>query len=387
MIRKDFFNEGVILDVLVHGGNVSDSSIVAVDISYAEDKHDIATITYAGFPASSITAYVGLPVHISFGNNEANKKVFYGYVAYVDAGAYSRMGAVNKSLIQEAKVVCMGTSYDMKSVSNNAYKNVTIPKLVKTLARKHNFSYSVPNNDFVIPMVAQQNQSDWELLVSEANKFGYRVTATSSHINVYDPFSGYFHKQPITDLESPGNVAGKNRKPGSILEFKGTFGDVTPYGNSHHYDVNTLDKKGKTITSHTSSLSGTRLGKKVKNRFTHNISTQSPSKAHLNQMMKGYNLTSFPYYAEVTVSGVSTPTPGSLVLVKNYDSRFDGYWVVESIEHSINTDHYITKLCIKTDSTIDAAGTLINEPQYKKPPRSVLNQARWVTEKEMSYVY
>jgi len=103
--------------------------------------------------------------------------------------------------------------------------------------------------------------------------------------------------------------------------------------------------------------------------------------------MKGYNLTSFPYYAEVTVSGVSTPTPGSLVLVKNYDSRFDGYWVVESIEHSINTDHYITKLCIKTDSTIDAAGTLINEPQYKKPPRSVLNQARWVTEKEMSYVY
>ena len=42
---------------------------------------------------------------------------------------------------------------------------------------------------------------------------------------------------------------------------------------------------------------------------------------------------------------------------------------------------------IKTDSTIDTAGTLVNEPQYKKPPKSVLTQARWVTEKEMAYVY
>lgn len=387
MIRKDFFNEGVILDVLVHGGNVSDSSIVSVDISYTEDKHDMATITYAGFPASAITGYVGLPVYISFGNNEANKKAFYGYVAYVDAGAYSRMGSVNNSLIQEAKIVCMGTSYDMKTISNSAYKNITIPKLVKTLARKYNFSYSVPINDFVIPVVAQQNQSDWELLVSEVNKFGYRVTATGSHINVYDPFSGYFHKQPITELESMGSVSGRSRKPGSILEFKGTFGDVTPYGNSHHYDVNTLDKKGKTITSSTSNLSGTKLGKKVKNRFTHNIFTQSPSKSHLNQMTRGYNLNSFPYYAEVTTAGVSTPIPGSLILVKNYDSRFDGYWIVSSVEHSINTDHYITKLCIKTDSTIDSAGTLVNEPQYKKPPKANLVKARWVTEKEMAYVY
>ena len=387
MIRKDFFNEGVILDVLVYGGNVSDSSIVAVDVAYAEDKHDMATITYAGFPASAITGYVGLPVHISFGNNEANKKVFYGYVAYVDAGAYSRMGAVNKSLIQEAKVVCIGTSYDMKTIGNTVYKNITISKLVKALARKYKFSYSVPNNDFVIPVVTQQNQSDWEILVAEANKFGYRVTATGSHINVYDPFSGYFHKQSITELESPGNVSGKNRKPGSILEFKGTFGDVTPYGNSHHYDVNTLDKKGKTITSSTSNLLGTRLGKKVKNRFTHNIATQSQSKAHLNQMIKGYNLNSFPYYAEVTIAGMSTPVPGSLALVKNYDSRFDGYWIIESVEHLINTDHYITKLCIKTDSTIDTSGTLVNEPQYKKPPKPTLVQARWVTEKEMAYVY
>jgi len=387
MIRKDFFNEGVLLDVSVFGGNVSDSSIVAVEVSYAEDKHDMAIITYAGFPASSITGYVGLPVYISLGNNSANKKAFYGYVAYVDAGAYSRMGSVNNSLIQEAKIVCMGTSYEMKTIGNTIYKNTTISKLVKTLAKKYNASYSVPNNDFVIPVISQQNQSDWELLVTEVNKFGYRVTATSSHINVYDPFSGYFHNQPITELESPGRAAGKNRKPGSILEFKGTFGDVTPYGNSHNYDINTLDKRGKTITSSTSALAGTRLGKKVKNRFTHSISTQSQSKAHLNQMTKGYKLNSFPYYAEVTVAGISTPVPGSLVLVKNYDSRFDGYWIVESVEHSINTDHYITKLCIKTDSTIDVAGTFINEPQYKKPPKSNLIQARWVTEKEMAYVY
>jgi hypothetical protein len=388
MIRKDFFNEGVALDVQIFNGVVNSSTIVSVEVCYAENKHDMATITYAGFPEFAVTAYKGLPVYITFGNNEANKKQFYGYVAYVDAGAYSRMGAVNNSQIQEAKVVCIGTGYQLKNISNSSFKNVTLSKLVKTIARKHNMSYSVPNVGTVIPSVSQQNQSDWELLVSECNKFGYNVTASNSHINVYDPFSDYFKNYPVTFLYATGKGGkGKTRTPGTIMEFKGTFGDVTPYGNSSSYDVNTLDKRGKTITTSSKSLGNANLGKKVGNRFNHNITTQASSREHLKQVVKGYKLNSFPFFADVVVSGVVTPIPGSFVKVNNYDSKFDGYWVVESVEHLINTDHYITKLRIKTDSTIDEPALTQFGPHYKGAPAPTITNYIWGTEREMAYVY
>lgn len=388
MIRKDFFNEGVALDVQIYSGIVSQSTIVSVEVCYTENKHDMATITYAGFPEFAITAYKGLPVYITFGNNEANKKQFYGYVAYVDAGAYSRMGAVNNSQIQEAKVVCIGTSYELKQISNSSFRNITLSKLVKTIARKYNMSYSVPKVSTVIPSVIQQNQSDWELLVSECNKFGYNVTVSNSHINIYDPFSDYFKNYPVTALEATGKGStGKTRTPGTIMEFKGTFGDVTPYGNSHTYDVNTLDKKGKTITTSSKSLENAKIGKKVTNRFNHNITTQSSSREHLKQVVKGYNLNSFPFHADVTVSGIVTPVPGSFVKINNYDSKFNGYWVVENVEHLINTDHYITKLRIKTDSTIDEPALQQSGPHYKGTPKPILNNYVWVTEREMAYVY
>jgi hypothetical protein len=85
--------------------------------------------------------------------------------------------------------------------------------------------------------------------------------------------------------------------------------------------------------------------------------------------------------------GISTVFPGSIVLVNNYKSEFDGYWVVEEARHVINTNHYMTHLHIKTDSTNQDPLQGSVGKNVKKHPGSRLYKDTWVTDKDFSYVY
>ena len=387
MITRFPFNDAPIITTDIVGGSVPDSQVASVELSYSENKHDIATITYSGFPAAAVTAYRGLPVTITFGNNTANVIEFNGYVAYVEIGAYSRMGSVNDSLIQEAKVVCFGTSYEMKPPKSAVYKNTSLPALVKKLATKYNFSYSVPNNSYVFPVIDQSNKSDWEVLVDSANKLGYYVTASNAHLNIYDPFSNYYRGQIPTVLQSPEGDDGKKRVPGVIMEFNGTFGDITPDGDSYNYLLKTLTPKGKTLQNVSGATASSGLGQPIHGRFTQEITLQATSINTLKQLTEGYVKQSLPFHADLVVSGISTLLPGSIVEINKYNSEFDGYWIVQDVRHLINVENYVTYLHIKTDST-NLAPMLIKEGKaYVAPPKPVLQNKIWETSKEFSYVY
>ena len=387
MIIKNAFGDSPSVVVSVIGGTVPEKDIMSIEVTYSENKHDIATLVYSGFPPRAITAYRGLPVLISFGTNEANTMYFHGYVAYVEANANTRMGLVNNSLFQEAKVVCFGTSYEMKPTRNTVYKNITLPKLVSTIAKRYGFSYSVPDNGYVFKTIEQSTKSDWEVLVETANKIGYHVTASNAHICVYDPLSSFFRRMPPTVLRTLNSEVGKERKPGNILEFSGTFGDITPDGDSYEYLLKTLDLTGRSIQYSTAKSAGSGLGKKLSNRFIQEITLNSVSQDALGQFARGYERQSIPLHADVVVLGSSTLFPGSLVQIDNYDSEFDGLWVVAEARHLINTDHYMTYLHIKTDSTNQDPAIDTGGKSYTRPPMPKFNGRTWVSEREFAYVY
>ena len=50
MIFSNAFPEVPVLDVTVIGGEVPSSQIAIVDLTFSENKHDISTINYSGFP-------------------------------------------------------------------------------------------------------------------------------------------------------------------------------------------------------------------------------------------------------------------------------------------------------------------------------------------------
>lgn len=387
MITRFPFQDDPVITSNIIGGSIPDSQVVAIELSYSENKHDIATITYSGFPASAVTAYRGLPVTITLGNTTANVVVFNGYIAYIEIGAYSRMGAVNDSLIQEAKVVCFGTSYEMKPPRSAVYKNISLPKLVKKLATKYNFSYSVPNNSYVFPVIEQSNKSDWEVLVDTANKMGYYVTASNAHLNVYDPFSNYYRTPQPVILNSVEGDDGKSRVPGVIMEFKGTFGDITPDGNNYDYLLKTLTTNGKTIQNSSNASEYSGLGKQVPSRFVQEITIQANSINALKQLTNGYVKQSIPFHADLVISGMSNLRPGHIVKIEKYNSEFDGYWIIQDVKHVVNVENYLTYLHIKTDSTNAMPVSVKQGKTFVSPPNPVLQNNLWAAEKEFEYVY
>lgn len=389
MIFSNSFPEVPILDVLIEQGSVPYSQIASVELSFSENKHDMATITYAGFPGVAVTSYVGLPVKILLGNNEANLIQFTGYVAYVEIEARTKMGIVNNSLIQMAKVVCFGSSYEMKAVKSKTYAKKTIKQLVSMMAEKYNFSYSVPNNSYVFPLISQNEISDWEFLVSAANRIGYTVTAHGTHLNIYDSFSSYFKLLPAIPLQTltTSSAEGAERLPGNIYEFKGVFGQITPEGNASDWVVKSLDNLGKEISYSSTQDKDSGLGSKFKTKFTNEIIINTTTQDSLKEYIKKYTRESYPMVATASVVGVSNAMPGRLVNIGPYESKFDGYWIIEEAVHHINSKHYITTLKLKTDSTNEEPLVVGNDSVYKEAPESILVNNLWKTEREFAHVY
>ena len=387
MIITNTASDSAIITVDIEGGTVPTTQIGNVELTFSENKHDIATVTYGGFPGMAVVAYKGLPVRITIGNNEANIIEFTGYVAYVEVESLTRMGTVNDSLIQMAKVVCFGSSYQMKPLRNTTYSKKTIKQLTESIAAKYNFSYSVPNNNYVFPVISQQGISDWELLVNTATQIGYSVTAHNTHLSVYDPFSFYVKSAPITILRTLEADEGREKTPGNIYEFNGFFGDITPQGEAVDWTLKSLDNLGKEskVSSTQSTPSG--LGTKLPSRFTHELTINTTSKASLEQYVRKYNRDSYGMTAVVKVVGISTAMPGRLVLIDSYNSEFDGYWLIEEATHHLNEKHYITTLKIKTDSINRTPLTLIKEAPFKNPPPSKLSNSLWKATTEEAYVY
>jgi phage protein D len=385
MIFRNAYNDAPLLNVFIDRATVPDTRIVSVELIMSENKHDMAIITYSGFPGIAVTEYIGLPVSIALGNNESNMVTFIGYVAYVDVEANARMGIVNESLIQAARVVCFGASYDMKQIKSAVYIDTTLPKLVSSLAKRYKLSYSVPNNNYTFKVVEQSGKSDWELLSDTAESIGYYVMVSGTHIHVYDPFSSYFRSTPPTQLVSIGETA--QRQPGSIYEFKGTFGDVTPDGSHANWSLKSFDvlRKEIEVTSTNSSSSG--LGKTLTPRFTHEISMNAVSQDGLKQFVNRYTRFNFPMNAKVSVIGISTALPGRLAFVNKYDSKFDGYWIVSEVRHLVNNAHFVTTLNLKTDATNDQGLRTPPGSIYRDPPTSILSNNRWVSSREFAYVY
>ena len=387
MIFSNAFPEVPILDVRIEQGSVPYSQIASVELSFSKNKHDMATITYAGFPGVAVTSYIGLPVQILFGNNEANLTQFVGYISYVEIEARTKMGIVNNSLIQMAKVVCFGSSYEMKAIKSKTYAKKTIKQLVSAIAETYNFSYSVPNNNYVFPLISQNAVSDWEFLVSAANQIGYAVTAHGTHLNIYDSFSSYFKLLPAIPLQTLSGTEGTERLPGNIYEFKGVFGQVTPEGNASDWVVRSLDNLGKEISYSSTQDKNSGLGSKFKTKFTNEIIINTTTQDSLKEYIKKYTRESYPMVATASVIGVSNAMPGRLVNIGPYDSKFDGYWVIEEATHHINNTHYITTLKLQTDSTNEEPLVVGNDSVYKEAPGSVLVNNLWKAEREFAHVY
>lgn len=388
MIFKSSFAGSPDVSVIISGASVDYTTITSVSVDVSEHAHDVAILTFNGLVPKAITDYVGAPVFISIATSPAAICSFYGYIAYNSPQSHSRAGLVNNSPFQTAEVVCFGASYEMKSTKNKAWTNATIPSIVDELAMAYNMSYSVPEDHFTWSRIVQTKQSDWSLLSSVVSSLGYGLTINGTHIHVYDPYKAIARQLPYIELKTVRGAQGSPQYvPGALMEFNGTFGDITPDGTSNKFEFVGIDNAGNVIKTDTDDM-WSELGERVPSRFTDQITTNVSSIDMLSRFAKAKKKNTYPYNAVAITTGIAEALPGSVAKLDNYDSNFDGYWLVRGVKHTVTRSNFVTELKLSTDSTSKSKPTVNPSAAYNLPPLPRLTTGdRWESSMEYNNVY
>lgn len=387
MIFKSNFPNAPTVNMVIDGVAVDYTAINAVSVSFVENEHDYAEFSVSGLIPSAVTEYINRPVYISIAYGPTNQSFFHGYIAFVEPIAETRKGYINNSAIQHAKLICLGTSYDMGNKKSRIWEQHTLKKIVETIASDYKYSYQIPTDSFIFSRLTQDKETDFAFLVKTCMSLGYRVSISNGHIHVYDPSAAISRAMPYAELTNLVNSQGNaSYSPGRIMEFRGTFGSRTTDGSSDSFTYETLDNNGKLVRYSTGSES-MNLGEVVPPRFNNTVTMNTFSQEALKKYALGAVNNRAPFHAETIVTGLPEVLPGSLVKVSNYNGKFDGFWLVSKVTQNISRSNYTTQLSLVKDSTNDSPPVVTSGSSYVSPEQPVLINGSWASPLATGYVY
>ena len=376
------------VSVVLSGVSVDYTTIQSVTVDIQENMHDMATITFSGLIPVAITDYIGVPVYISISAGIGRSVEFFGYVSFIEPLMETRKGLINNSPVQSAIVTCMGASDDMTMPKHRTWEKVTLPQLVEQIATSYGYSYSVPADSFVWQRLLQNGISDWHLLCKACHDIGYSMTASATHIHIYDPYKTISRQLPYAELVTVKGASGSMKyAPGRIMEFKGLFGNTTLDGEIYNYDFVGLDSAGNLVKGSTDNESYSNYGELAERVGTAEATANVTSQEMLDKIVEASTKTHYPYNATVMTTGIPDPVPGSVVKIDKYASNFDGLWLVRGIKHTISRSHYVSELTLATDSTTGKQYVAIPGSAFIAPPAPTLLNNQWVATIDFGDVY
>lgn len=385
------FNTGSHLSpkISIEIGNVEVNyvSITTINLELTSNKHDTLTLHMNGIPSKAITDYVGAPVRFSISNGPGRSQQFVGYVLYVEPSYNSSAPIVNESVFYSAKIVCLGASIVMKSARSRVWGATTIHKVAQEIASTYEFSLSCFKDSFVIRNAVQSNESDWKFLTRLCDLYGYSMTVHGTHMSVWEPFQSIGRRPSLDRLVPTTAYSGPN--PGTILKLDGTFGYLTPDGESYKYRISSIDDTGNVSTvsdpieGPVDSWSGT--GETPS--YISTITDIASSVGEGQKMLDAKRRKNFAFNAHVTVSAGAGNVPGGIVLVEGYKADFEGPWYVQSVHHHISKSGYFTEMHISRDYNTSGTYVTPSVDIASNPPESNYVDNKWVASKQLVDLY
>lgn len=371
-------NSGLSPDVVItiNGVEVSHESISSVSLSLDENKHDICTISIAGLSPKSVTDYIDAPVRFFISSGPGRSQEFCGYVVYVEPGSNTQAGLVNNSPFQVSNVVCLGTSVSMKGSKNKVWESTSLPIIAQTFAYNYGYSLDVYKDTFEFPRLVQSSESDWAFLLRICELYGMRVTVHGTHMHIWDPFKALGRLSSFNRLNTSRSTL--DNVPGSILKFTGTFGYITTEGMSTNFKTASLDKYGTIVEVNSASQEDQSWsGKGHSSKFLNEINTSTQTVEEASRKMKEYNRKYFAFNAHLQVTGGAGIVPGGVVEIQDYNSNFDGYWYVRSVQHTVGGSQYLTDLKIARDYNTINEYEFPTVSTFETPPEPILRSNSW----------
>lgn len=359
MILKKAHGLSPDISIIINGVEVDYQSIYGLEVLLEESKHDFAVIKLAGLPPDAATAYQNAGVEVVLSTGALYSFTFCGYVTEVHTDSQSAKGLMNNSPLQEAKLVCLGASYNMRGSLSRVWNLHSLTDVAKYMSSKYGFSASVPSSTFSYKSISQTDESDWQFLCRYAKQLGYEVNVHETHMHVYDPYNALSRNVSYNYLSTLYSSRGNpTSRPGQILEFSGDFGERFPDGKYKNTVVTVVtdDNKLFDVTSRdidTVSNGGPRYSDRIPDHADSYAEAVNAIDQHRKRHSK-YDLS-----ASARVTGVANCKPGGVVEVSGLTGEFDGLWYVKSVKHHVHTDAYYSDLELlrNRDSQLINTGT------------------------------
>ena len=329
--------------------SVQPSFVYSATLKQNRYSHEIMTITFRDWDLPYEVVEPNSPVNVTM-YGPGKRREFYGYVHHI-----APEQTPGKNFVT---VVLIGASFLMKRQSQKIYKNATADRVVREIAKKHNFvCYSVPHPR-VFPQISQTGHSDWELMVRLAKQCGYTLRATNTELYfqpILEDYTKYraeaprFVKKPTSSLDGT-----------TIYSFNPVIGETIEFDDARKaaVAVSGVDVLTASQVSYTKQKANKKTRKKKKSEILDQFDTVSVAPSldvakYEAEAAEARN--AFPYRAKVEVIGDPTLRPDFPVYLDGLGQTYSGFWTVLSTEHVIveeelNRHRYTTILEVGTDS-------------------------------------
>jgi phage protein D len=383
VIVKGQYGVSPTLVLSINGVAVDYFAVNEVELLLEVNLHDMLTITMAGLPPRAMSEYRNQPVYCSMDIGGGFLAEFHGYVVHVGGVSTTSGGLLNGSPFQDAKLVCLGTSYEMRGGDSRVWKDERLQDVALELSSEYGFSVTVPQDSLVLSPMLQDNESDWQFLVRYAGMLGFDVTMHGTDLHIFDPYKAYSHQTSFHRLRTAKDLrAGVVPTPGQISKFKVTMAEHHPDGVYKDTVVAVHQDDNQIFDVSLRELRGLTAPARFSNRLRDSVDTYDQAVRVINADSKEQ----YDYRATATVLGLPGCMPGGVVQVDSYGTtEVDALWYVQSVRHHLTSGAFISELSLARNINSELLPSSVKA--YTSPPAPRLVDGKWVPTKRLLNVY
>lgn len=321
--------------------DMSSSILDGFRLEQDEAHHDMLTLDYRRFPASSTGLGAGAPVLANYGRNTT--KQWVGYVHHVTPHQSEQR--------LSATVTALGASMLLQEPRQEVWPPSTVAEIVMEIGRRNRL-FVVTDVDVVLrKQTTQPGVSDWNVLTRLAAEHGAMLHCDGTTIR----FMARTQDTPKARAEA---LVFAYRRDGTteIFDFQPTIG-LSNTGSQDEANVLVLTgvdpRTARTVRTVRGAANGRLMRKKTIDPlftvYAPEVVVHSPEEAdeRADALQNTYK---WNHTATASLRGDVRLRPGVLVFLSDIPGQLGGYWSVTSVVHEWRGGVYRCAVSLGTDS-------------------------------------
>jgi len=159
-----------------------------------------------------------------------------------------------------------------------------------------------------------------------------------------------------------------------------------PFKKSNFKSLYSLNDQGKFYET-TYERPASEFGQRYGQTGTDVLNSNAPTLELADAIVQGESWSRDVFMLNVSTVGIAGVTPGGVVQIGDFSSKFDGLWYVKGVCQTITHDRMLTEAHLISDALKDSSKTVYPVPPYVEPAPPVLVNGVWQATYAMEEIY